>query len=808
MNRPQLEALPHCGLLVGDRPVPLQGVDVEVSIVAGQARVTVAQSWRNDEDKPVEAVYVFPLPPAAAVTGLRVTCGDEQTEAEIDEREAAFARYDQAVLAGHGAALLEQERADVFTLSLANLLPGETTTVQIRFVQPLLADEGALRWVLPTAVAPRYMPGAVGGHRTGHGQAEPTDRVTDADRISPPIGDAPYRLTLRGMVQLGCDVTVSSPSHSLVVQRGEGGGSFALSGGPLDRDLIVDVAGIAGSPAGVVVQGPRDDKPGLVAATLVPDLGFGTRTPLDVVFVLDRSGSMAGTAMVAARKALRLCLRHLRDGDRFGVVAFDDRCDLLASKLQPLGEKTLAQADRWIAGIDARGGTELLQALQAALNLCPTGLVVLLTDGQIGNEDEVLREIVPRAHKARIYSIGIGEAVSDALLAELGRQTGGDLERVHPDEGLDGKVIALFAKVTAARVTQVKAVWAGVEVDEQAPAQAPDLVDGLPWVLSGRWQSGGTGELVVTGQGPNGPFEHRLPVNLDRAADPVPGLAETWAGRRISELEALRVIGRRAGTVRNEIVKISQDYGVLSKHTSFVLVQKRHGDRRARGMPELRVVPVSAPHGWQLPQQVNAARTGMHLAVTMAGMAPGGGAVRAMNLSSAPSPAMLLADVLNCAAPSALPPPPRATSALRRAFTALTSKFADAQPAERVLPAPPPPQSYDACEESDCDDQGSLGGDHLESLLFRQRADGLWGSEHDELAATAAALGQLADGGVTTAHPLHGAPVKKAIEALCARAEAGARGPDLRLALEAALRAAAGARTKARVQAALKLVGG
>ncbi len=795
MSHSQLEPPPRCGLLVDDHPVPLQGVDVDVRVVAGQARVTVEQAWRNDEPKPVEAVYVFPLPADAAVTGLRVTCGEEVTEAEIDEREAAFARYDKAVLAGHGAALLEQERPDVFTLSLANLLPGETTKVQIRFVQRLTADEGALRWVLPTVVAPRYMPGTPQGARTGHGNHAPTDRVLDADRISPPVGDAPYQLTLRGSVQLGCAVVVSSPSHALNVQSAGEGGQFELSGWPLDRDLIVDIAGVAGSPAGVVAQGPCEGKPGIVTATLVPDLGIGARTPVDVVFVLDRSGSMDGTAMVAARKALRLCLRHLRAGDRFGVVAFDDRCDLLANKLRTMGEKTLAEADRWIAGIDARGGTDLLPALQAALNLCSAGVVVLLTDGQIGNQDEVLRDIVPRAKASRIYSLGIGEAVSDALLAELGRQTGGDLERVHPEEGLDAKVIALFAKATAARVAKVKVAWSGVEVDDQVPGDAPDLVDGVPWTLAATWQTGGVGELVVSGVGPQGPFEQRLTVTLDAAAPVVEGLAATWAGRRIAELEALRVVGRRAGTVQAEIVLLSKTYGVLSRHTSFVLVQRRQGDRKARGMPELRVVPVSAPHGWAMMQQPMWACTGMQAAVTMAGLAPGGGATAYLAQALAAPMARLL--------PAAPPPPMAAPSPIGRALSALRSKLKAAPPTAMAAPAPEP--IYNACVAFEEDADGAAASDPIEAVLFRQRADGLWGGADDELAATAMALGQLADAGVTSGHPLHGAPVKKAIEALCARAESGERSAELRTALQAALRATAGARTKARVQAAIGL---
>lgn len=784
------------GLWVGRAQVPLQGVDVAVDVVAGQARLTVCQRWRNDEAEPVEAVYVFPLPPRAAVTGLQIACGGELTVAELDEREAAFAQYDKAVLDGHGAALLEQERPDVFTLSLANLLPGETTEVTLTLVQPLHADEGSLRWVLPTVVAPRYIAGTAKGDRTGHGTAEPTDRVPDADRITPPIGDAPYRLHVRGRVQLGAKVGVSSPSHGAALAV-TGEGQFELHGWPLDRDLIVDIAGELAAPAGVVCQAPTGQLPGIVAATIVPDLGIGPRAPLDVVFVLDRSGSMEGAAMPAAKKALRLCLRHLRQGDRFQIIAFDDRLALLGSALQPFDDAAMRRADQWLDGIGPRGGTELLQAMEAALGLTAGGLIVLLTDGQIGNEDEVLRRTLQLCRGARICSLAIGTAVSDALLADMARQTHGAIERVHPDDRLDERVLQLFAKATAARVTGVKVAWHGVDVGDLCPQEPADLCDGVPWVLAGTWQSAGAGELEVSGTGPAGPFAIRLPVVLDASAPELPGLAQVWAAQRIAELDALSATGRRAGTVRQEIVRISKQYGVLSKHTSFVLVQKRQGDRRAKGLPELRVVPVAAADGWAMlrspalpPMQFAAYHT-----ATPAG-------VMAMSFVSAPPPSPMPGSARRMRSPSAPLPPPPSPSASAPSFLSKVQSF---------LSSPPVPPAASAITGQfavfDASDAVAAAEpaptDPVEAILMRQRADGLWGAAADDWRETAKALTALADAGVTSAHPLHGAPIKKALEALCARAEQGERGSALLAALRAGLRLASGGRTRARVERAL-----
>jgi len=162
--------------------VPLLGVDVRAEVLAGHARVLARQRYRNDETKPVEAVYTFPLPTRGVVTGFSMTVNGRQLAGEVQEREDAFRHYEEAISAGHGSALLEQERPNVFTANVGNLLPGEETVIEIEYVEPLHGDEGAVRWTLPTLVAPRYMPGNPAGDRTAHGTVDPTTRVPDAIR--------------------------------------------------------------------------------------------------------------------------------------------------------------------------------------------------------------------------------------------------------------------------------------------------------------------------------------------------------------------------------------------------------------------------------------------------------------------------------------------------------------------------------------------------------------------------------------------------------------------------------------------------
>jgi len=307
----------RCGLLTtAGQPVPLLGVEVTGEVASGIARLVLRQRYRNTEAKPIEAVYTFPLPSGGALTGFSMTCDGRRLEGVVKEREEAFRAYDEAVSAGHGAALLEKERPNVFTAQVGNLLPQEETLIEVVYLQKAEGEEGALRLTIPTLVAPRYIPGAAQGDRSGGGRAEPTDRVPDADRITPPIGRVAYGVTLDLLVDLGSAVSVESPSHAITATP-DGGSRLRLSlaQGPvaLDRDIVLLLRGAGAGPLAALVAHRGESGPGVFALTVVPDLAAdrepGGRAGDDVVFVLDVSGSMSGLSLAQAKAALKLCLR-------------------------------------------------------------------------------------------------------------------------------------------------------------------------------------------------------------------------------------------------------------------------------------------------------------------------------------------------------------------------------------------------------------------------------------------------------------------------------------------------------------------
>jgi Ca-activated chloride channel homolog len=859
-----------CGLFTRDgAQVPLQGVEVSGELLGGHARVRVTQRYRNDEKKPVEAVYTFPLPSDATLSAFSMTCAGRRVAGVVKEREAAFRAYDDAITEGHGAALLDQERPNVFTAQVGNLLPGEETLVEVEYLQTLTAEEGSVRWMLPTLVAPRYIPGPVQGDRTGHGSAAPTARVPDADRITPPTGSVDYGLRLDLLVDVGRDVVVESPSHKLTVTKDgtrtrvnlrRDASSRTLGGDEvaLDRDVVLTLRNanpdVMLTP---VVTHRKGDGPGTFALTVVPDLlNLASAPPRqEVVFVVDTSGSMDGDSLPQAQAALRLCLRHLREGDRFNVIAFENSYQSFNPAPVPFSQRTLEQADRWVANLRASGGTELLEPMVAAMRAAPDGVVVLLTDGQVGNEDEILNAVLAARGSGRVFSFGIGTNVSDALLRDLARRTDGAVEFIHPGERIDEKVIAQFSRALAPRVTDLEVRFDGVEASELAPVTLPPLVDGTPWTLFGRYAQAGTGTVTLKGKSGREPFSLTVRLELPAQSDR-PVVEKLWAAERIRGWMDAGLVGRRADAMKDRIIKLAVEQQLATKYTSFVVVEERTGDRRASGTPDTRVVPVNAPAGWNMFSQNPVARD-----VDDEDMPPMDGAPPLSKPMPTPARNRRQAPSRPGAQPFAsggpMPPPPPSPAP---ALSAEPITGGALPVASQAAPSSPPPGAFEARREreaskdkkkggllgaayakvsslmtlsSDRDDAEALALDErakeeapsfaeeaeaaavptedVEGLLGQQLANGLWAGTGEgpepvrQARATARVLLVLLREGITSSHPLHGAQVKKAVDALLALASQLTQAPDVaELALGVAWLTASGPRTRGRIEQAAK----
>lgn len=756
-------------------PIPLLGVEIESNVFGAFSRTVVRQRYKNAETKPIEAIYTFPLSSEATLVGFSMMCQGRRIEGEVQKREDAFQTYDDALTAGHGAALLEQERPNVFTANVGNLLPGEETTIEVACIERLRADEGALRLMIPTLVAPRYIPGAPSGDRTGHGLVDPTDAVPDADRITPPRADVAYRVRLRVVFSLGRALAIESPSHAIAIVT-EGAKqvvTFASDEAPLDRDVVVVARGIDDAAVTGLATHKVAGTPGAFALTIAPDLfeAKASGAPQAVVFLIDRSGSMGGESMVQAKAALRLCLRQLREGDRFNILAFDDQLETFAKEPVVYTQSTLTAADRWLELVDARGGTELLEPLVKALEQVAAGVVVLLTDGQVGNEEQILEASLRVRKTARVYTFGIGTNVSDTLLRDLARTTSGHAEFIHPGERIDDKVVAQFARATATRVEEISVRFEGVEANELAPSTAPALVDGELWTIFGRYDTPGEGKALVRGklQGEN--FLLEVPLSFPAEASE-PAVLQAWARERIRELELAKLEGRRAKAMEERLVALALEHQIVTKQTSFIVVERRTGDRLAKDQAATRVVPVGLPSGWAMFDKAASNVTRAGTFPTGAPM-PTAARMQMMSVGAVPPPPMM-------PAPAPMAPPP--------------GQF---QPAAFAAPMEPAP----ATEQKE--DRGVRPA--LVARLQMQQASGLWVDKDRpgrDAVTTAQTLFLLLEDGVTAQHGLYGAQLRKAVDALLAAVKAGLSGADAEVALLVAWLVSPGKRARKQLEGA------
>ncbi len=578
-------------------PAPTLKTDVRISVTGLIARATVSQEFLNpslEENAWAEGVYVFPLPETAAVDHLRMKIGERIIEGQIKEKSEAKKVYEQAKREGKRASLVEQERPNVFTTSVANIGPGEHITVEIEYQETIRYDQGAFSLRFPMVVGPRYIPGTpvvMEDQQPGNGWSLDTDRVPDASRITPPVQHPDYNpinpINPVGPINplsLNIDLVpgfslgkLESPYHQiLAIAEPDGRQHITLREDtvPADRDFVLTWKPATGqAPTLSVFREQRgDDQYAFLMA--MPPIGSDrspTAVARETIFVIDTSGSMSGTSIEQAKAALLLALNRLTTQDRFNVIQFNSVTHVLFSQAQPVKPDTLRKAVHYVDNLKANGGTETLPALKMALKgSAPAShlrQIIFLTDGQVGNEDELFEVIRAQLGTSRLFTIGIGSAPNSHFMrkaAEFGR---GTFTHIGSTSEVKAQMDAIFRKLERPALTDLHIEGLDGQI-EMFPARIPDLYEGEPVVVV---LKGAALPESVTMQGMIGSAPWTTSIRL-KHRDSREGLSVYWARQKIAALMDQQRYGQDETATKQAVLDVALLHHLVSKYTSLVAV--------------------------------------------------------------------------------------------------------------------------------------------------------------------------------------------------------------------------------------------
>ena len=560
--------------------LPLLHTDVDAEISGMVADVQLTQTFGNPFDEPIEALYLFPLPEDAAVDDMWMQADGRLIVAEIHPKKEAEEIYEEAKSEGKTAALLTQWRPNTFTQQVANIPPGGRIDVAIHLVQPLKYRDGGYEWVFPTVVGPRFTP------PSGTGDPD-EDGPACVEAMEGPVTDGPAGNTLEVFAWIDAGVPileVASPSHDLDVEfEHETIADVALAEDDRrpNKDLVLRWQVAGGTPELAVLpyRDPAVDEEGWFMLVVQPPdpggLDWHEIQPKELVFVVDTSGSMSGFPIEAAKDVMRHAIDEMNPDDSFAILEFNSTVSSLALSPLPNTVANRARGQAFVDTFHGDGGTWMLPGLQASLDLPGdpdiAREVLLLTDGEISNDREVLSMIEERLDASRLFPLGIGSSPNRALLEGMARIGRGHADFIRPDAETGAAVADFYDRIRSPLLTDVEIDLDGLRTSDLTPDPLPDLYTGQPIVVLGRYGEGGRGVVRVRGRLRGEDVEYAWPITLPAVERSHAAVASLWARRNVAELELLQLDGD-VDSITEEIVELCLEHRIVSRHTSFVAV--------------------------------------------------------------------------------------------------------------------------------------------------------------------------------------------------------------------------------------------
>lgn len=615
------------------KELPLGAVDISAKVADRIAEVVLTQKFRNTFPDHMEAVYIFPLAASAVVKSFEMKIGDRVVVGAVKERQEARQEYQAALQAGLQTAMVEQERDDVFTMQVGNTNPGEEISIVLVYCERLaFFEDGSSEIRLPLVVAPRFISGVpVDTDTSGHGIEGDTDKVKDASRISPPrlLPGAKDNLDLSISVEIVKGLTdnkkfeisnITSSQHVIDTELENGNLKVELSQAEelMNRDFVLKwtVASESLKPSFVTYTDEVGDTFGMLSMFSPKQEKF-LGVPRDIVFVVDRSGSMQGQKMASAAKSCSILLDTLGPRDRFAILAFDDMNEWMKtgnssasgdSKFLSADEAGIEKGKDYLRTITARGGTELESALYDSLSQLnnrqttdATGVIVILTDGQVGDESGVLKCLQTELQSSRIFAIGIDSAVNSGILTRMAALGGGTAALVAPGAKLEKALSQIGREIGVPILTGVKveALTGELEKDSITPESLPDLFRGRATTCFFKLKKTDAGKekrkIRITAQKADG-TAYSEEVSEKKIA--LSAIAPLYAKSRIRDLEDLfREGSGYRDEYKKQMIALSIRHQILCRFTAYLAVADGQVVNRDGALRTV-VQPVHAPMGW------------------------------------------------------------------------------------------------------------------------------------------------------------------------------------------------------------------
>jgi len=594
-------------------PIPLKHTDVKARISGYIASVAVTQQFHNPYPEKIEAVYVFPLPENAGINEFIMTIGTRKIRGIIREREEATKIYNQAKQQGYVASLMTQERPNIFTQRVANIEPGKQIDIEIRYFHTLTYQDGGYEWVFPMVVGPRYNPagstdgvGAVGTSAVGQ-----SGQKTEVAYLKPTQRSG-HDISLEVDLNAGVTLEALSSVNHVIRQQNRGPGQVVVQLDASDtipnKDFVLRyrVAGAVVKTALMVTADPAGTG-GYFTLMLVPpaELKNLPRRAVEMVFVVDTSGSMSGEPLSQAKRAATVALGKMLPTDTFQIVQFAGSASQMAESplnVTPASRKT---GEQYLANLNEGGGTEMLQGINKALDFPHdenrTRVVAFMTDGYIGNETQILRALYAKLADSKVFSFGVGSSTNRYLLDNMARIGNGTTAYLPLNTNPEPVMDAYFERISHPALSNIALAFDGMKVTDIYPRQVPDLFVGQPVIITGRYT--GTpqaGSVTITGRAGQEKLTTRMPVTAENT-QANPGIRTVWARMKIADLSDTAL--RDNVDVTKDIRATALEYGLMSAYTAFVAVDSQTKTTGDHGTTI--AVPVPMPDGVRYDTTVN-----------------------------------------------------------------------------------------------------------------------------------------------------------------------------------------------------------